>query len=147
MTVSHFFSASAYKEMQPNTGAEAFCSCAPSLCNNLPLSVHSATSIASFKKIFQDTSLWLGLFPIDTSMLYGLLLLLTASWISLLNTKFTAAALSLASPGILVLQKFDWLIEDPIFSLQTKLSTRAKGISFYIVVLLCQKALSHFKLP
>ena len=36
--------------VKTNTGARAFHSCAPSLWNNLPLSVHSATSIATFKK-------------------------------------------------------------------------------------------------
>ena len=33
-----------------NTGARAFHSCAPSLWNNLPLSVHSASSVATFKR-------------------------------------------------------------------------------------------------
>ena len=33
-----------------NIGARAFHSCAPSLWNNLPLSVHSAISVATFKK-------------------------------------------------------------------------------------------------
>ena len=34
-----------------NTGARAFSSCAPSLWNNLPLSVRSATSVTTFKKL------------------------------------------------------------------------------------------------
>ena len=33
-----------------NTGAGAFSSCAPSLWNNLPLSVRSATSVATFRR-------------------------------------------------------------------------------------------------
>ena len=36
--------------IRTNTGARAFSSCAPSLWNNLPLSVHSATSIAIFRR-------------------------------------------------------------------------------------------------
>ena len=36
--------------IRTNTGARAFSSCAPSLWNNLPLSVHSATSVATFRK-------------------------------------------------------------------------------------------------
>ena len=36
--------------VKTNTGARAFHSCAPSLWNNLPLSVHSAISVATFKK-------------------------------------------------------------------------------------------------
>ena len=35
--------------VETNTGAGAFHSCAPSLLNNLPLSVHSASSVATFK--------------------------------------------------------------------------------------------------
>ena len=38
------------KSSRPNTGARAFHSCAPSLWNNLPLSVHSAIAVATFKK-------------------------------------------------------------------------------------------------
>ena len=36
--------------VKTNTGARAFHSCAPSLWNNLPLSVCSASSVATFKK-------------------------------------------------------------------------------------------------
>ena len=36
--------------IKANTGARAFSSCAPSLWNNLPLSVRSATSIATFRR-------------------------------------------------------------------------------------------------
>ena len=36
--------------IRTNTGARAFSSCAPSLWNNLPLSVRSATSVATFRR-------------------------------------------------------------------------------------------------
>ena len=36
--------------VKTNSGARAFHSCAPSLWNNLPLSVRSAISVAAFKK-------------------------------------------------------------------------------------------------
>ena len=36
--------------VKTNTGARSCHSCAPSLWNNLPLSVHSAISVATFKK-------------------------------------------------------------------------------------------------
>ena len=36
--------------VKTNTGARAFHSCAPSLWNNLPLTVRSASSVATFKK-------------------------------------------------------------------------------------------------
>ena len=36
--------------IKTNTGARAFCSCGPSFWNNLPLSVRSATSIATFRR-------------------------------------------------------------------------------------------------
>ena len=54
--------------VKTNTGARAFHSCAPSLWNNLPLFVYSANSV-------EDTSLLLGLSPIDTSMPDSLLML------------------------------------------------------------------------
>ena len=43
--------------VKTNTGARAFHSCAPSLWNNLPLSVHSASSVATFKNIWRHISL------------------------------------------------------------------------------------------
>ena len=36
--------------IRTNTGAKAFTSCAPSLWNNLPLSMRSATSVATFRR-------------------------------------------------------------------------------------------------
>ena len=36
--------------IKTNTGARAFSSCAPSLWNNLPLSIRSATSVATFRR-------------------------------------------------------------------------------------------------
>ena len=38
------------RRVKTNTGARGFHSCAPSLWNNLPLSVRSASSVATFKK-------------------------------------------------------------------------------------------------
>ena len=46
--------------VKTNTGARAFQSCAPSLWNNVQLSVRSASSVATFKKYLEDTSLWFG---------------------------------------------------------------------------------------
>ena len=60
--------------VKTNTGARAFHSCAPSLWNNLPLSVRPAISVATCKK-YLKTSLWLGLSPIVTVTPYGLLML------------------------------------------------------------------------
>ena len=37
-------------KIKANTGVRAFSSCAPSLCSNLPLSVRSATSVATFRR-------------------------------------------------------------------------------------------------
>ena len=48
--------------VKTNTGARAFYSCAPSLWNNLPLSVHSASSVATFKK-YLKTHLFYLAFP------------------------------------------------------------------------------------
>ena len=39
--------------IKTNTGARAFSSCAPSFWNNLPLSVRSATSVATFRRRFK----------------------------------------------------------------------------------------------
>ena len=60
--------------VKTNTGARGFNFCAPSLWNNLPLSVHSAISVSTLNKHVK-TSLWLGLFPIDICMPDGLLML------------------------------------------------------------------------
>ena len=48
--------------VKTNTGARAFHSCAPSLWNNLPLSVRSAISVATFKK-YLKTHLFYSAFP------------------------------------------------------------------------------------
>ena len=48
--------------VKTNTGARAFHSCAPSLWNNLPLSVHSASSVATFEK-YLKTHLFNLVFP------------------------------------------------------------------------------------
>ena len=43
-------SSTSVPRVKTNTGARAFHPCAPSLWNNLPLSVHSAISVATYKK-------------------------------------------------------------------------------------------------
>ena len=48
--------------VKTNTGARAFHSCAPSLWNNFPLSVRSASSVATFKK-YLKTHLFYFAFP------------------------------------------------------------------------------------
>ena len=51
-----------FPRVKTNTGVRAFHSCAPSLWNNLPLSVHSACSVATFKK-YLNTHLFDLAFP------------------------------------------------------------------------------------
>ena len=58
-----------------NAGARVFPSCVPSLWYNLPLSVCSITSIATFKKSLKIHLFDFGLFPMDTSIPNGLLML------------------------------------------------------------------------
>ena len=54
--------------VKTNPGARAFHSSTPSLRNNLPLSVRSATSIATFRNVSKHISLTWPFYPIDTSM-------------------------------------------------------------------------------
>ena len=61
--------------IKTNTGARAFSSCAPSLWNNLPLSVRSATSVATFERTSQNIPFRLSLSPVDTGVPYCLLML------------------------------------------------------------------------
>ena len=61
--------------IKTNTGAMAFISCAPSLWNNLPLSVRSATSVATFRRRLKTYLFDLALFPVDTGVPYCLLML------------------------------------------------------------------------
>ena len=49
--------------IKTNTGARAFSSCAPSLWNNLPLSVRSATSVATFRRRLKTYLFDLAFFP------------------------------------------------------------------------------------
>ena len=60
-----------------NTGARAFSSCAPSLWNNLPLSVRSATSLATFRRRLKTYLFDLASPPppVDTGVPYCLLML------------------------------------------------------------------------
>ena len=61
--------------IRTNTGARAFSSCTPSLWNNLPLSVCSATSVATFEKTSQNIPFRLGVPHVDTGVPNGLLML------------------------------------------------------------------------
>ena len=61
--------------IKTNTGARAFGSCAPSLWNNLPLYVRSATSVATFRRRLQTYFFQLGLPPVDTGVPNCLLML------------------------------------------------------------------------
>ena len=61
--------------IKTNTGARAFSSCAPSLWNNLPLSVRSATFGCHLQKTSQNIPFRLGLPPVDTGVPYCLLML------------------------------------------------------------------------
>ena len=61
--------------IRTNTGARAFSSCAPSLCNNLPLSVRSATSVASFRRRLKTYLFDLAFPHVDTGVPYCLLML------------------------------------------------------------------------
>ena len=58
-----------------NTGARAFSSCAPSLWNNLSLSVRSATSVVTFRRRLKPYLFDLGSPPVDTGVPYSLLML------------------------------------------------------------------------
>ena len=92
-----------FPRVKTNTGARAFHSCAPSLWNNLPPSVHSAISVAMIKKHLK-THLFDLAFPPQIPAHP------TACWchgivssILLLNTDLAVVSLSLATPGILAL--------------------------------------------
>ena len=63
--------------IKTNTGARAFSSCAPSLWNNLLLSVRSATSVATFRRRLRTYLFDLATppLPVDTGVPYCLLML------------------------------------------------------------------------
>ena len=63
--------------IRTNTGASPFSSCTPSLWNNLPLSVCSATSIATFRRRLKTYLCDLASSPppVDTGVPNGLLML------------------------------------------------------------------------
>ena len=61
--------------IKTNTGARAFSSCAPSLWNNLPLSVLSATSVATFRRRLKTYLFDLAFPPVDTRVPNCLLML------------------------------------------------------------------------
>ena len=89
--------------VKTNTGARAFHSCAPSLWNNLPLSVHSAISVATFKKHLKTHFFDLSFLPLTSACPMACWCYGTVSSILLLNTDSAVVPLSLASPGILAL--------------------------------------------
>ena len=61
--------------IKTNTGARAFSSCSPSLWNNLPLSVRSATSVATFRRRLKTNLFDLAFPPVDTGVPNCLLML------------------------------------------------------------------------
>ena len=61
--------------IKTNTGARGFSSCAPSLWNNLPLSVCSVTSVATFRRCLKTYLFDLAFPPVDTGVPYCLLML------------------------------------------------------------------------
>ena len=89
--------------VKTNTGARAFYSCAPSLWNNLPLSVRSASSVATSKKYVKTHLFDLAFLPWIPSLPMACWCYGTVSSILLLNTDLAVAPLSLPSPGILAL--------------------------------------------
>ena len=97
--------------VKTNTAARAFHSCAPSLWNNLPLSVCSASSVATFKKYLKTHLFDLAFPPWIPSLPMACWCYGTVSSILLLNTDLAVVPPSLALPGILALYKFDWLID------------------------------------
>ena len=88
--------------IKTNTGTRAFSSCARSLWNNLPLSVHSATSVATFRRHLK-TPFRLGLPPVDTGVPNCLWILWNDFNSFAFEHDLAVAPLSLAMPGILVL--------------------------------------------
>ena len=75
--------------VKTNTGARAFHSCAPSLWNNLPLSVHLASALATFKKYLKTSLIWPfphryrhSLWPVDVAELFPQFCCWTLFWLS-----------------------------------------------------------------
>ena len=93
-----------------NAEKRSFSSCAPSLWNSLPLSVRSSTSVATFRKCLKIYLFDLAFPPLTPAYPMTCWRCETASSILLLSTDLDVVPLSLATPGILVLRKFDCLI-------------------------------------
>ena len=100
--------------VKTNTGGRAFYSCAPSLWKNLPLSVCSAISVATFKKYLKTHLFWFGLSPVDTVTPHSLLMLrncfldfAVAHWFGCCATEPGFAG----DIGSLEVWLMDWLIE------------------------------------
>ena len=89
--------------IRTNTGARAFSSCTPSLWNNLPPSVRSATSVATYRRRLKTYLFDLAFSPVDTGVPNGLWCYGTASATLYLNTNLAVAPLSMSTLGILAL--------------------------------------------
>ena len=96
------------KSLCPSLGSEPTLAQGPSaLSNNLPLSIHPATSVATFIRRIKTY-----LFDLATPVCpMACWCFEIASTTLYLNTDLAVAPLSLAMPGILPLWKFDWLID------------------------------------
>ena len=97
-----------------NTGARTFHSCATSLWNTLPLSVRSAIFSCYLQETSQDTSLWLGLSPIDACTPNGPLMLRNCFITFAVEYRFGCNATELGfagNIGAIKMYLVDWLID------------------------------------
>ena len=99
--------------IETNTGARAFSSCTPCLWNNLPLSVRSATSVATFRRRL-ETYLFdlVSPPPVDTGVANGLLCYEIAWTTSHLNNNLAVAHWGWLRRGYWRYRNLiDWLID------------------------------------
>ena len=89
--------------VKTNTGTGAFHSCAPSLWNNLLLSIRSAISVATFEKYLKTHLFDLAFPPYTLTFPMAYRCYRTAPSILMLKTNLAVAPMSLALPGILAL--------------------------------------------
>ena len=117
-----------------------------SLWNNLPLSVLSAISVATFQKPLKAHLFDLTFTPAHLSAHW---FYRTVSSILILNTDSAVAPASLASSGVLVLWKFHWLINWWMFLCDTRdvskrMPTKTMNIyhngGVYVYYVPCQRA-------
>ena len=85
--------------VKTNTGARTFHSCVPSLWNNLILSVHTDTSVATYRKRFRTHLFDLAFPPWTPARMMAHWCYRTASSILQLNTDSAVMPLTLATPG------------------------------------------------